>query len=86
MPIYLEPKFFGLQARTVIEEISSNTVAIVINRKSRIIMADGRKIHAKASKIKDAKPGWKVMLKTGAPVCSKTLQYLADNEIEIVSD
>ena len=85
MPNYVDPKSLGLHPRTVLEEITPVTLAIVINRKSRIIMADGKKIHAKAAKIKAAKPGCKVMLKTSAPVCSKTLQYLAENQIEILS-
>ena len=82
----IDPKSLGMSARTVIEEIDQKTLAIVINRKSRIIMADGRKILAKATKIKEAKPGCKVMLKTTAPVCSKTLKYLAGQGIEIIRD
>ena len=49
-------------------------------------MADGRKILAKAAKIKKAKPGCKVVLKTTAPVCSKTVQFLKENGIEVVRD
>jgi hypothetical protein len=37
------PKEFGLPARTVIEQIDKNTIALVIDRKSRIIMSDGKK-------------------------------------------
>ncbi|MDX1775755.1 MAG: hypothetical protein R3297_04180 [Desulfobulbales bacterium] len=85
MPKYLDPKSLGLHTRTVIEELAPDTLAIVVNRKSRIIMADGIKILAKAGKIRDVKPGSKVVLKTAAPVCSKTLKYLADNEIEILN-
>jgi len=84
MTKFINPIALGLQPRTIIEEIDSDTLAIVINRKSRIIMADGRKIHAKAIKIIEARPGWKVMLKTSAPVCGKTLQYLAGHGIEVV--
>jgi hypothetical protein len=85
MPVYLDPQPFGLQPRTIIEEIDCNTIAIVIHRKSRIIMADGKKILVKAEKITNAKPGRKVILKTSAPVCRKTLQYLAVNGIEIIN-
>ena len=74
----------GLQRRTVIENISHDTMAIVINRKSRIIMADGRRIVANAAKIMKAKPGTTVVLKTMAPVCSKTIQYLADHRIKVI--
>ena len=81
----VDPKSFGLPARTIVEEIDRNTLAIVIHRKSRIIMADGKKIYAKAEKIKRAAPQMKVLLKTTAPVCSKTSQYLKEQGIEIIS-
>lgn len=42
MTIKLEPKEFGLPARTVIGQIDENTIALIIDRKSRIIMADGK--------------------------------------------
>jgi hypothetical protein len=54
MPNYIDPKSLGLQPRIVVEDIDGNTLAIVINRKSRIIMADGRKILAHVKKIKKA--------------------------------
>jgi len=59
-------------------------MAIVVNRKNRIIMADGRKIVANTAKIKKAKPGVTVVLKTSTPVCSKTMQYLAEHRIGVV--
>ena len=84
MTNYIDPQSLGLLPRTVVEEIDTKTLAIVINRKSRIIMADGRKILAKAEKIKQAKPGCKVVLKTTAPLCKKTLQYFADHGIGVI--
>jgi hypothetical protein len=86
MTLYLDSKTLGLHPRTIIEQIEQDTVAIVMKRKSRIIMADGRKILTMAEKIVQARPGIRVMLKTSAPVCSKTLQSLADNNIELISD
>ena len=80
----VDPRISGLPPRTSIEQIDSNTLAIVINRKSRIIMADGRKILAKAAKIRAATPGCSVVLKTTAPVCSKTLQFLEEQEVAVV--
>ena len=47
----VDPKKFGLPARTVLEQITSNAIAIVMQRKSRIIMADGKKIIEKARRI-----------------------------------
>jgi hypothetical protein len=84
MTHYIDPKSLGLKPRLVVEEIDGNTLAIVINRKSRIIMADGRKILANVEIIKKAKPGCKVMLKTAAPLCSKTLHYLATHGIDVI--
>lgn len=83
MTVFLDPQSLGLPPRTIVVEIAPDTIAIVINRKSRVVMADGKKIVAKADKIKKTKPGRKVMLKTSAPVCSKTLLFLADNGIEV---
>jgi hypothetical protein len=80
----VDPRSFGLPPRTVLEQVDPNTLAIVINRKSRIIMADGRKILAKATKIKEAKPGCSVLLKTTAPVCSKTVQFLEEQGVAVV--
>jgi hypothetical protein len=79
----IDPRLFGLPPKTIVREIDKDTLAIVIDRKSRIIMADGRKILAKAAKIQEAKPGCRVVLKTTAPVCSKTLQYLAENGVQM---
>ena len=39
----IDPKEFDLASRTILEQIDAKTIAIVIKRKSRIIMADGRK-------------------------------------------
>ena len=86
MANFIDPKLLGLPPQTKIEEINSNTLAMVINRKSRIIMADGRKILAKAAKIKEVKPGSRVLLKTTTPVCSKTVQFLKENGIEVVKE
>ncbi len=40
----IDPKQFGLPPRTVLEQIDDSTMALVVNRKSRIIMKDGEKI------------------------------------------
>ena len=72
----IDSKSLGLSARTGVEAIDPNILAIVINRKSRIIMADGKKILDKSATIKETKPGCQIMLKTTAPVCSKSLKFL----------
>ena len=82
MDQYVDPKTLGLPARTIIQQFDKHTLAIVIDRKSRIIMADGIKILEKAALIKAVKPDMKVILKSTAPVCSKTLKLFEDNGLE----
>lgn len=79
----VDPKEFDLPPRTVLEKIDKDKFAFVINRKSRIVMADGKKILQKATKIKASIPDAEVVLKTTAPVCSKTKQFLGDEGIEL---
>ena len=83
---YIDPTSLGLPSRTIVEEIDSNTVAIVIQRKSRIIMADGIKILAKVAQIESARPGISVVLKTTTPICSKTLQLFEGNGLDVIKD
>ena len=77
----LEPHLYGLSARTNLVQID-NSIGIVIDRKSRIIMKDGHRIvkQAHAIQIKNNKP---VILITSAPVCSKTKQFLHENGVSI---
>ncbi len=84
MNTVVDPKKFGLPARTEIEQISNKHFALVISRKSRVIMSDGRKILEKAKRIIDVHPQSKVSLKISAPLCSKTKKFLEDNKIEIL--
>ncbi len=81
----LDPKGFSLPARTSLKQVDTNTIAIVINRKSRIIMADGKKILEKALKIQKIQPAVRVVLHTTAPVCSKTIRFLDSEKIQVVS-
>ena len=79
----LEPQSYGLTARTNLVRIN-NSIGIVIDRKSRIIMKDGDRIikQAQAIQIKENKP---IILITSAPICSKTKKYLSANNISIDS-
>ena len=72
----IDPKNFGLHARTVLEQVDEHTIALIMDRKSRIIMADGRKIVEKVENIHEVRPGVTIILKTSAPVCSKTFASL----------
>jgi len=86
MNMIIDPKEFGLSPRTVLEQAGSNAIVIVILRKSRVIMADGRKIVEKARKIQKVRPEVTVALKTSAPVCSKTITFLEGEGIRLISE
>lgn len=80
----IDPKEFGLTSRTILKRISSKHITIVINRKSRIIMSDGKKILEKVKIIRKHNNSIKISLETNAPVCSKTTKFLAENGIGII--
>ena len=44
----LDPKDFNLHPKTVLEDLGRKHLTLVMDRKSRIIMSDGRKIEEKA--------------------------------------
>lgn len=84
MRIKLSAKELGLSPRTVIEQLEEDRIALVMKRKSRIIMADGRNIVTKGARIRAVYPKVRVVLETNAPVCSKTIIYLKENNIELL--
>lgn len=76
---------FGLTRQTIIEQESDGKIALLIDRKSRIIMADGRKIIEKIRKIREKLPGVSIVIKTSAPICSKTSTFLEQQGVRIES-
>ena len=80
----LDPKIFNLNSRAIIEEEKS-ALTIVVNRKSRIVMKDGRRLLDQVRQIKkfSKKP---VSIFTTAPVCSKTKGFLNNNGVEIIQE
>ncbi len=84
MPSTVDPQLFGLHHTTIIEQPGENRFALVINRKSRIIMADGKKILQKAARIIEKFPAARISLRTSAPVCSKTKALLKENNVELI--
>lgn len=80
----IAPTEFGLPPQTVVEQFDEQTIAIVINRKSRIIMADGKKILEKAALIRSTAPAVRIALKTSAPICSKTKKMLTESGIRLL--
>ena len=81
----IDPKEFGIRGKTIIEKTGGNTYAIVIDRRSRIIMSDGVKILEKAEKIRALMTGASVQLLTTSPVCSKTRGFLKKHGIIVES-
>ena len=79
----LNPKVFNLSNRVNIQENDKKEVFFIIERKSRIIMKDGIRIFNQTQKVKEKRPNVRFFLKTSAPVCSKTIKYLNQREIEI---
>jgi hypothetical protein len=82
---HINPAIFGLASRITIYRKSNTHFVIVKNRKSRIVMHDGRQLLSLAKKIWHVYPHIRVSLQTTAPVCSKTLAFLADNNIDVIN-
>lgn len=78
----LEPKDFGLDYRTVVGQTSEGKIVLLKDRKSRIIMKDGRKILEQIEQIKNATTK-NVGIATNAPVCSKTTEFFKEHNIEL---
>jgi len=85
LPHKVDPKLFGLHHATQLEQSGENQFVLVINRKSRIIMQDGRSILKKAARIKAQVPGAVVKLRSSAPVCSKTQALLQSHNVELIA-
>ncbi len=82
---FVDPKLFDLPSSTKLRQAGANQFDIIIQRKSRIIMKDGKGILTKASKIKEHVPNAKVSLKTSAPVCGKTKSFLEEHNISVLA-
>ena len=81
----IDPKLYELPPRTVLMKRGSDEFILIINRKSRIIMKDAVTILKKADKIKSKALNARVMVETNAPVCSKSVRFLKDNGISLVT-
>ena len=81
----LEPGKYGLPNRTVLYKLDENHIAIVKDRKSRIIMKDGDILLQAAEKIRKKAPGVKISIMTNAPVCSKTRAFLDTKGVDFTS-
>lgn len=81
--IRLNPKDYGLPARTHLEKRDDNIIDLIVRRKSRIIMTDGKKLLEKAMRIQQSHPSITVRVVTTAPICSKTRIFLEKSGIVI---
>lgn len=81
----IDPGIFGLSNKVKLTEIDKNNIAIIKKRKSRIIMTDGNNILKQANKIKEKQPGLKISLIISGPICSKTVNFLKTNDINIIN-
>ena len=79
-----DPKIYGLTPKTQLKKLGTNRIAIVVDRKSRFIMADGKKLLEKAEKIKTYNKNIEVCLEISAPVCSKTSKFLSEKGITVL--
>ncbi|MCD4676685.1 MAG: hypothetical protein K8S18_11930 [Desulfobacula sp.] len=80
----VDPKLYGLPPRTVLMKQSPEEFILVINRKSRIIMKDALTILKKVEKIKEKIQGASVVLETNAPVCSKSIKFLEEKDVDVL--
>ena len=80
----IDPADYHLSGKTVLERVGPKHIAIVMHRKSRVIMADGKKVIEKANRIRETEPKTRVILRTSAPVCGKTLRFLKEHDIDVI--
>lgn len=81
----IDPKLYGLTARTVLLKDDHDNFVLSIDRKIRIIMKDSTAILEKADKIRKTVPRATITLETTAPVCNKSTKFFSNNGIEIIS-
>lgn len=72
---------YGLSKRTTLFKDKNGNIIILINRKSRIIMKDGKKIVEMAHQINKIEPTTNILFETNAPMCSKTKVFLINHGI-----
>jgi len=80
----VDPKLYGLPPRTVLMKRGPEKFILVVNRKSRIIMKDALAILKKVEKIKEKVPNASVALETNAPVCSKSIEFLEEKDVDVL--
>ena len=82
---FIDAALFKLHPSTKLFEIDEKHFEIVIKRKSRLIMKDGRGILAKVNIIKSKVDAAEINLRTSTPVCSKTKLFLEEHGIKLLT-
>ncbi|BCS95325.1 hypothetical protein DSLASN_09570 [Desulfoluna limicola] len=80
----VNPGDYGLPSRTQLVWVEEGHLAIRVDRKSRIIMKDGRGLLEKAACIRETNSALRVSLKTSAPVCGKTRAFLEEHGVAVL--
>ncbi len=80
----IDPTIYGLSVRTNLVKIDEHLTAIVIDRKSRILMKDFDKIKHISKNIQQRDEQKKIVVATSAPMCSKTLSALKEENISVI--
>jgi len=83
--LLIDPKRFGFSSRAIIGQLSQNHLVIIKDRKSRIIMKNGKQIIEQVNVILDFEQKLRISIATNAPVCSKTTKFLGEKGIDILS-
>lgn len=78
---HLNPADYGLNSRTMLQEIDEETIAIVKLIKSRIIRKDAEKLVQMAAKIQTIAPDKQVVLVCTPNICSKSKALLTEHGI-----
>ena len=81
----INPLEYNLPPRLNIQVNKKNELFYIIDRKSRIIMKDGVKIFNHVQEIRKKELSIKIILKTTAPVCSKTKAFLFEKGVSVVN-
>jgi hypothetical protein len=79
----IDPKKFGLGPRTLIGKTKDGKIFLIKDRKSRIIMKDGKQILDQINMILEKHGSAHIALATNAPICSKTTKFFIELEIAV---
>lgn len=76
--------YYKLPSRTLLKQLDANKLGIIKDIKSRIIRKDAMKIVELRRLINIEEPTLEVALVCRRNICSKSIAYLSENDIEII--